>query len=65
MIDVGFAQTKASNNPGMVKNMYSGLPENTIYKYANFYPNGTQLAIAFIENEKANASAILSNNKAG
>ncbi|MDE1192627.1 MAG: serine hydrolase [Arachidicoccus sp.] len=47
------AQKKGINNLGQVKFDYPNMNlEDTIYKYTNFYPNGTQLAITLIENGK-------------
>ncbi|ANI88397.1 hypothetical protein A9P82_03220 [Arachidicoccus ginsenosidimutans] len=50
-IHAGFAQTKVVNHLSQIKMNNYNL-EDTIYKYTNFYPDGTQLAIAFIENGK-------------
>lgn len=50
-IHAGFAQTKVVHQLTQIKMNDYNL-EDTICKYTNFYPDGTQLAIAFIENGK-------------
>ena len=45
------AQKPEMNNLSNIEIIANHL-EDTIFKYTNFYPNGTQVAIAFIEDGK-------------